>query len=92
MDHTRFVYNLNQLWVQIERRLFLDDWFVQVSKFKMMKLTSIVLGRVVNNAVEIVVNPPLIPYGICNMVLFIVLAFAQKYQSGNPIPTEEKVI
>ena len=91
LDHVRFMFNLNQLWLNVERRMFFEDWYVQVSKFKMMKLTSIVLGRVVNNVIEMVVNPSLIPYGKIESTFYNHIAVAQKYPANNSIPPEERV-
>jgi hypothetical protein len=68
VDHIRYLYNMNQLWTHVERRLCFEDWFVQVSKFRMMKLSSMVMGRVINNNFEAVARPTLVPY--CTLLFF----------------------
>jgi len=52
MDYNRFLYNLHQLWANIERKLYLEDPFYKMSKFKMMKLSGVTMGRQIGNIVE----------------------------------------
>ena len=52
MSYDRTLFNLNQLTTNIERKMFLDDSFYKLSKFKLIKLSGISLGMTLSNLVE----------------------------------------
>ncbi|RYE34590.1 MAG: hypothetical protein EOP48_30470, partial [Sphingobacteriales bacterium] len=52
MSYNRALYNLNQLITNFERKVYLDDNFAKMSKFKLMKIAGISLGMQISNIVE----------------------------------------
>jgi len=63
MSYNRMLYNLNQLITNFERRIYLDDNFFKMSKFKLMKIAGISLGMQISNIVEWCLPPSLIANG-----------------------------
>jgi len=52
MSYNRMLYNLNQLITNFERKIYLDDNFFKLSKFKLMKIAGISLGMQISNIIE----------------------------------------
>ena len=58
-DYTRILYNLNQLVMNIEKKMLFDDFIFYLSKIRTLKIISISLGWFISNVVEWCIPPSL---------------------------------
>ena len=70
MDYEKRLYHLHQLVINIERKMFLQDFFYRVSKFDVIKLCGISLGIQMSNIIEWCLPKSLFTHGNIIMTIF----------------------